>query len=138
MATFDSTKTGLSKLLEQIVDGKIQLPDFQRGWVWDDDRIRSLLASESVSFPIGAVMPALAARTNRQIGGRAPSKYLPAIERTAEVGVERLDEMLRSHCIAPEYLRTDRFWEFYAARALTRMLQPLAAFLIQWVLVWLI
>ena len=34
----------------------MQLPDFQRGWVWDDERIRSLLASIAVSFPIGAVM----------------------------------------------------------------------------------
>jgi hypothetical protein len=59
---------------------------------------------------------ALAARTNRQIGGRAPSKYLPAIEK-AGVGEARMDEILHSHCIAPEELRTDRFWEFYAARA---------------------
>jgi hypothetical protein len=36
MATFDSTKAALSKLLEQIIEGKIQLPDFQRGWIWDD------------------------------------------------------------------------------------------------------
>lgn len=60
---------------------------------------------------------ALAARTNRQIGGRAPSKYLPAIEKAAGVGVERMDENLRSHCIAPGELRADRFWEFYAVRA---------------------
>jgi hypothetical protein len=30
MTTFDSTKTELSKLLEEVVLGKIQLPDFQR------------------------------------------------------------------------------------------------------------
>jgi hypothetical protein len=56
MATFDSTKTALSKLLQDVVDGKIQLPDFQRGWVWDDAHIRSLLVSIARSFPIGAVM----------------------------------------------------------------------------------
>jgi hypothetical protein len=56
MSTFDSTKTQLSKLLEDINDGKIQLPDFQRGWVWDDDHIRELLVSIARSFPIGAVM----------------------------------------------------------------------------------
>ncbi len=56
MATFDSTKTALSKLLEQVVEGKIQLPDFQRGWVWDDEHIRSLLVSIARSFPIGSVM----------------------------------------------------------------------------------
>ncbi|MBC8425159.1 DUF262 domain-containing protein [bacterium] len=62
---------------------------------------------------------ALAARTNRQIGGKAPSEYLSAIEKAAGVGAERMDEILRSHCIAPEELRADRFWEFYGARAET-------------------
>ena len=56
ISTFDSTKTGLQELLKRIDEGKMQLPDFQRGWIWDDDRIRSLLASIAVSFPIGAVM----------------------------------------------------------------------------------
>jgi hypothetical protein len=56
MATFESTKTALSKLLEEIVEGKIQLPDFQRGWIWDDAHIRALLLSVARSFPIGAVM----------------------------------------------------------------------------------
>ncbi len=60
---------------------------------------------------------ALAARTNRQIGGRAPSKYLRAIEESAGVSPAKMDEFLRSHCIAPEHLRTDNFWEFFAARA---------------------
>ena len=56
MTTFDSTKTELGKLLDEITAGKIQLPDFQRGWVWDDEHIRSLLVSIARSFPIGAVM----------------------------------------------------------------------------------
>ncbi len=53
---FDSTKTPLRDLLKDILAGKIQLPDFQRGWVWDDDHIRDLLVSLARSFPIGAVM----------------------------------------------------------------------------------
>lgn len=56
MSTFDSTKRLLPDLLADIVKGKIQLPDFQRGWVWDDDHIRSLLVSVARSFPVGAVM----------------------------------------------------------------------------------
>lgn len=56
MTTFDSTKTELGRLLDEIVAGKIQLPDFQRGWVWDDAHIRALLVSIARSFPIGAVM----------------------------------------------------------------------------------
>ncbi|MDZ4698266.1 MAG: DUF262 domain-containing protein [Rhodothermales bacterium] len=56
MTTFDSTKASLNDLLREILEGKIQLPDFQRGWVWDDDHIRDLLVSIARSFPIGAVM----------------------------------------------------------------------------------
>jgi hypothetical protein len=32
------------------------LPDFQRSWVWDEDRIKSLIASVSRAFPVGALM----------------------------------------------------------------------------------
>jgi len=60
---------------------------------------------------------ALSARTNRQIGGRPPSRYLPRIEKMAGIDATHMDEILRSHCIAPEMLRADQFWEFYAARA---------------------
>ena len=56
MTTFDSTKASLTDLLREITEGKLQLPDFQRGWVWDDDHIRDLLVSIGRSFPIGAVM----------------------------------------------------------------------------------
>ena len=57
MATnFDSTKKPLKELLDKAAAGKIQLPDFQRGWVWDDEGIRALLASISQSFPVGALM----------------------------------------------------------------------------------
>ena len=56
MSTFDSTKSSLQDLLRDIRSGKIQLPDFQRGWVWDDDRIQDLLVSIARSFPVGAIM----------------------------------------------------------------------------------
>ncbi|MEZ5476083.1 MAG: DUF262 domain-containing protein [Thiolinea sp.] len=56
MSTFDSTKTPLPDMIRQITEGKVQLPDFQRGWVWDDDHVRSLLVSVARSFPVGAVM----------------------------------------------------------------------------------
>ncbi len=56
MTTFDITKTSLTDLLREITEGKIQLPEFQSGWVWDDDHIRDLLVSTGRSFPIGAIM----------------------------------------------------------------------------------
>ncbi|MFH0967830.1 MAG: DUF262 domain-containing protein [Methanobacteriota archaeon] len=56
VSTFETAEPSLQELLTHIHIGKAQLPDFQRGWVWDDNHIRSLIASISRSFPIGAVM----------------------------------------------------------------------------------
>lgn len=56
ISRFDSTKDSLHDLLRDIGRGRIQLPDFQRGWIWDDTHVQSLIASVSQSFPIGAVM----------------------------------------------------------------------------------
>ncbi|MEA5079745.1 MAG: DUF262 domain-containing protein [Anaerolineaceae bacterium] len=54
--TFTSPDLPLEDILKKVVEGKTQIPEFQRGWVWDDDRIKSLLASVSLSYPIGALM----------------------------------------------------------------------------------
>jgi hypothetical protein len=56
MESFDSTKRSLYEILKDVNSGKIQLPDFQRGWVWDDNRIKGIIASVAKSFPIGAIM----------------------------------------------------------------------------------
>ena len=46
----------VSDLISWVGKGKMQLPDFQRDWTWDDDRIRSILASLTMAFPMGAIM----------------------------------------------------------------------------------
>ncbi len=51
-----SNDTDLAELLNQIENGKIQLPDFQRDWVWDDDKICKLIESIASGFPMGAAM----------------------------------------------------------------------------------
>ncbi|NMC20735.1 MAG: DUF262 domain-containing protein [Thermogutta sp.] len=56
ITTFSSDKESLYEVLKAISVGRYQLPEFQRGWVWDDAHIVSLLASVSLSYPIGAVM----------------------------------------------------------------------------------
>ena len=56
MTTFKSDKRLLPGILKDIVSGKIQLPEFQRGWVWDDSHIQSLLVSIGRAFPVGAIM----------------------------------------------------------------------------------
>lgn len=55
-ASFDSTKKDLDEILKKVHDHNIQLPEFQRDWIWDDERIKSLLASVIQFFPIGAIM----------------------------------------------------------------------------------
>jgi hypothetical protein len=55
-ATFKTNPYDLHELLRNCDRGVLQLPDFQRSWVWDEDRIKSLIASVSRAFPIGALM----------------------------------------------------------------------------------
>lgn len=54
--TFDTNPVSLQTLLRACEDGKLQLPDFQRSWVWEEERIMSLIASVSRGFPMGALM----------------------------------------------------------------------------------
>ena len=53
---FDSSKKQLKDWLRRIHEGQLQLPDFQRGWVWSDAAIRSLLASIANGYPVGALL----------------------------------------------------------------------------------
>jgi len=55
-STFKTNPYGLHELLVNCNRGVLQLPDFQRSWVWDEERIRSLISSVSRAFPIGALM----------------------------------------------------------------------------------
>ncbi len=55
-STFKTNPYELHELLKDCDRGILQLPDFQRSWVWEEDRITSLIASVSRAFPIGALM----------------------------------------------------------------------------------
>jgi hypothetical protein len=59
----------------------------------------------------------IAYRTNRKIGGDAPSKYLKTIE--ANVLPANLDQNVRSHGIDVAALRKDDFDNFFALRSKT-------------------
>ena len=56
ITTFKTNPYALEDLLRECHIGELQLPDFQRSWVWDEERIKSLIASVSRGFPIGALM----------------------------------------------------------------------------------
>ena len=53
--SFDATQQSLKSLLEEAHDGRIQVPEFQRELSLEDEGIKSLLASVSLSYPIGAL-----------------------------------------------------------------------------------
>lgn len=71
----DSPK--LQKVLEDIESGVLQLPDFQREWKWDDQRIRELIATVTLDYPLGVVM-------TLETGGKKP--FRPRTLTGAEVG----------------------------------------------------
>ena len=56
ITSFNPIKTDIEDILSEIDKAKLQLPDFQRSWIWDDARIISLLESVSRGFPIGAIL----------------------------------------------------------------------------------
>ena len=60
----------------------------------------------------------ISAKTNRMIGGHAPSKYLSSIQNHKQVGSDdsAMDAILETHLITPSTLRSDDFEAFYAAR----------------------
>lgn len=83
ISTFDITKYFLLDVLKDIKTGRIQLPDFQRDWVWDDTHVRRLIASVSLAYPIGAVMMLQQSIQSRQFKPRLvdgvlkPENYTP-------------------------------------------------------------
>ncbi len=56
VGAFGIEKEGLEELLKEAASGKSQLPEFQRGWVWPDRNIASLIASISLGYPVGTLM----------------------------------------------------------------------------------
>ena len=52
----DAKKNNLGELLRKIKCGEIQLPDFQRDWVWSDEKIKSLIESVIRNFPINSIL----------------------------------------------------------------------------------
>ena len=58
----------------------------------------------------------LSSRTNRIVGGDAPSRYLQRIQKRAGVDVEEFEEILKSHLLSPQYLYADDFEGFFNHR----------------------
>lgn len=70
----------LGRMLDDVAVGKIQLPDFQRQWKWDDDRIRALLATVTLDYPLGVAM-------TLDTGGEAQFKARPLYGTVVKPGI---------------------------------------------------
>ncbi len=82
---------------------------FPQKWCNDmgiDDERRESIVNKT---PLSAV-------TNRTIGGAAPSAYLEAIERKAQITPDRLGRLLTTHLVPESELRADDFDAFFATR----------------------
>jgi hypothetical protein len=68
---------------------------------------------------------AISARTNRTIGGSAPSAYLATIQSRAQIDAARLDQLLDTHLVSASRLRQDDFDGFFTERreALCRVVE---------------
>jgi hypothetical protein len=109
-ATFKTNPVSLETLLKQCAAGNIQLPDFQRSWVWAEDRILSLIASISSAFPIGALMT-LESKNGTTLFARRPVQGAPASAKDTEPdellldGQQRMTSLYQS-CLRREVVET--------------------------------
>lgn len=53
---FQTNPKKLSELLNKAHQGQLQLPDFQRNYVWGDEGVQNLIASVAKGYPIGAFL----------------------------------------------------------------------------------
>jgi hypothetical protein len=104
--TFKTNPVALEALLRQCGDGKIQLPDFQRSWVWAEDRILSLIASISSAFPIGALMT-LESKFGSTIFARRPVQGAPSAAKDMTPDELLLDGQQRMTSLYQACLRRD-------------------------------
>lgn len=109
--TFKANPRSLEELLRHCESGKIQLPDFQRSWVWGEDRILSLIASLSRAFPVGALMSLEAKKgeaslfARRTIQGAPPEADKQAPDELLLDGQQRMTSLYQS-CFRREVVHT--------------------------------
>lgn len=109
--TFKTNPRSLKDLLKECESGKIQLPDFQRSWVWAEDRILSLIASISQAFPVGALMTLEAKHNDAEIFARRPiegAAQTAAAKRPDELlldGQQRMTSLYHA-CLRKEVVKT--------------------------------
>lgn len=110
-AAFKTNPVSLEELLRHCENGKTQLPDFQRSWVWDEERIKGLVASISQAFPVGALMTlevkpgAADTFARRPIQGVDPAAATSAPDQLLLDGQQRMTSLYQT-CLRREVVQT--------------------------------
>ena len=76
--SFETPQFQLAEYVEWAREGKLQLPDFQREYKWDDERVRQLIVTVLRGHPMGIVM--LLQTGNEQVRSsprRSPAQVHP-------------------------------------------------------------
>ncbi|PJE95769.1 hypothetical protein CUT44_21125 [Streptomyces carminius] len=100
MAALDNVK--LKDVLVEVASGALQLPDFQRSWKWGDDRIRAIIATVTLDYPLGVVMTLQTGGTSRfrsrTLTGARPEGD-PSPELLLLDGQQRLTSLFQALCL---------------------------------------
>lgn len=82
---FDTTKEDLKDILGKIHKGRLQLPEFQRDYVWGEEDVVSLVASIAKGFRVGALLT---------LEAGSEVKFKPRLLSGVEIGPCEPDEFL--------------------------------------------
>src|ERR1017187_4434763 len=91
--SFETPHYGIGQLLEWARSGHLQLPDFQRPYKWDDERIRSLLVTVLRDHPMGVLMVLASGGDNVRF---KPKPIAGASDASGEPGLLLLDGQQRT------------------------------------------
>jgi hypothetical protein len=118
---FETNPVDLKELIARAKSGLIQLPDFQRGWVWDDERIAALLVTVARGYPLGVMMtmetgnPELEFRSKPLVGTSPPDVARP--EQLLMDGQQRLTSLSQAlasaHAVETMDSRRKRLLRYY-------------------------
>ncbi len=127
---FQTNPRKLNDLLNEAHEGRLQLPDFQRSYVWGDEDVQNLIASVAKGYPIGAFLSlqtggdvSFKPRLLEGVNGR-DTGYSPPAELLLD-GQQRLTSLYQTLC-SKEPVRTlnsrgkeiDRFYYLNIEKAM--------------------
>lgn len=108
---FGIEKESLEKLLGEAAAGELQLPEFQRSWVWPVENMIGLLASISLNYPVGTLMLLKSGGETVRFKHRAlEGAHLPGAvdpDRLLLDGQQRLTSLYRSLVLAEPVVTQD-------------------------------